>query len=122
MRLGCLRELSSDDQRSNWEPERLETEVLEQTLRTDTFPHGNQKKQHWGGRHKMITHKKTTKNVGPNGKAAAHSIVPYEPAIEEIRTRAYEVYVERGRIDGFDLENWLQAEEELKQSRNKPTD
>jgi hypothetical protein len=70
----------------------------------------------------MITHKKTTKEVGPNGKAAAHSIAPYEPAIEEIRTRAYEVYVERGRIDGFDLENWLQAEEELKQSHNKPTD
>ena len=51
-----------------------------------------------------------------------HAISPYEPAIEEIRARAYEVYVQRGRVDGFDLEDWLQAEEELKQHRSKPTD
>jgi hypothetical protein len=33
--------------------------------------------------------------------------------LEEIRLRAYEIYVERGRIDGQDLEDWLQAEKEL---------
>jgi len=47
-------------------------------------------------------------------KAMDHAISPYEPAIEEIRARAYEVYVQRGRVDGFDLEDWLRAEEELK--------
>ena len=70
----------------------------------------------------MSTHKKATKNVLPEGKATNHVILPNEPTIEEIRARAYEVYVERGRIDGFDLENWLQAEEELKQNGSKPTD
>jgi Protein of unknown function (DUF2934) len=29
--------------------------------------------------------------------------------------RAYETYVQRGRIHGFDLEDWPQAEKELKQ-------
>lgn len=37
----------------------------------------------------------------------------YEPTLEEIQERAYEIYVQRGRIDGFDLADWLQAEEEL---------
>jgi hypothetical protein len=70
----------------------------------------------------MSTHKKATKNVVPDGKATNHGISPNEPTIEEIRARAYEVYVERGRSDGFDLENWLLAEEELKQNGSKPTD
>jgi len=32
---------------------------------------------------------------------------------ELIRTRAYEVYVERGMEDGHDIEDWLRAEEEV---------
>lgn len=32
---------------------------------------------------------------------------------EVIRTRAYELYVERGMEDGHDVEDWLRAEEEL---------
>ena len=44
---------------------------------------------------------------------------PYEPTLEEIQARAYEVYIQRGRIDGFDLEDWLQAEKELKENGNK---
>jgi hypothetical protein len=31
----------------------------------------------------------------------------------EIRTRAYEIYLERGRQPGYELEDWLQAEREL---------
>jgi hypothetical protein len=30
--------------------------------------------------------------------------------------RAYEIYVERGRADGHDLEDWLQAENELREN------
>ncbi|MGZ8394644.1 MAG: DUF2934 domain-containing protein [Nitrospira sp.] len=30
-----------------------------------------------------------------------------------IEQRAYELYVERGRQDGLDLEDWLEAEREL---------
>ena len=31
----------------------------------------------------------------------------------QIRERAYELYEERGRQDGLDLEDWLQAESEI---------
>ena len=32
---------------------------------------------------------------------------------ESIRRRAYELYEERGRVDGFALDDWLQAEAEI---------
>ena len=32
---------------------------------------------------------------------------------EAVRTRAYQLYVERGMEYGHDLEDWFQAEEEL---------
>ena len=32
---------------------------------------------------------------------------------EEIKRRAYEIYLERGEAPGRDLEDWLQAEREL---------
>ena len=32
---------------------------------------------------------------------------------QEIRRRAYELYLERGEEPGHDLEDWLQAEREL---------
>ena len=32
---------------------------------------------------------------------------------DEIRRRAYEIYVERGALPGQDLEDWLQAEREI---------
>jgi hypothetical protein len=35
------------------------------------------------------------------------------PTAEEIQLRAYELYVERGGIHGFDTDDWLQAEREL---------
>ena len=35
------------------------------------------------------------------------------PRLEEIRTRAYEIYMERGGQPGHDLDDWLQAEREL---------
>ncbi len=35
------------------------------------------------------------------------------PTSEEIRQRAFEIYIERGGIQGSDLDNWLQAEREL---------
>ena len=41
------------------------------------------------------------------------------PTVEEIRARAYEIYVERGQRDGEDLENWLQAEKELSENIRK---
>ena len=32
---------------------------------------------------------------------------------ERIRARAYELYVQRGKLDGHELEDWLQAESEI---------
>jgi hypothetical protein len=35
-------------------------------------------------------------------------------SVDDIAKRAYEMYVERGRADGFDREDWRRAESELK--------
>ena len=35
------------------------------------------------------------------------------PRHEEIRRRAYEIYLERGEQQGSELDDWLQAEREL---------
>jgi hypothetical protein len=34
---------------------------------------------------------------------------------EQIRCRAYEIYEQRGRKDGHDVDDWLQAESEIVQ-------
>jgi hypothetical protein len=36
------------------------------------------------------------------------------PTEQQIQQRAYELYEQRGRTDGHDLEDWLQAEREIK--------
>lgn len=38
---------------------------------------------------------------------------------EQIRGRAYELYEQRGRVEGYELEDWLQAESELTQSKTQ---
>ena len=38
---------------------------------------------------------------------------------EEIRRRAYQLYEERGRGDGHDLDDWLSAEAEISGTRAK---
>jgi hypothetical protein len=40
-----------------------------------------------------------------------------EPTEEEIRYRAYELYLERGGGHGMDFEDWVTAERELKNRR-----
>jgi hypothetical protein len=37
------------------------------------------------------------------------------PTSEEIRQRAFEIYIERGRVHGSDLDDWMQAERELQE-------
>ena len=36
------------------------------------------------------------------------------PIEQQIQQRAYELYEQRGRTDGYDLDDWLQAESEIK--------
>ena len=39
---------------------------------------------------------------------------PVEPIVEhEIRLRAYDLFLQRGRADGHALEDWLKAEHEI---------
>lgn len=38
------------------------------------------------------------------------------PIEERIRQRAHEIYLQRGGQDGSDMEDWFQAEDELRQA------
>jgi hypothetical protein len=54
----------------------------------------------------------------PKANAATQAVsaetpAPDSPRLEEIRIRAYEIYIERGGKPGHDLDDWLQAEREL---------
>jgi hypothetical protein len=44
-----------------------------------------------------------------------------QPTQEEIAKRAHEIYLARGGAQGCDMDDWLQAERELKQQRGKVT-
>ena len=57
----------------------------------------------------MNTHKKARKDATTD-QAEPH----YEPRFEQIQVRAYEIYIQRVRLDGLDLDDWFQAEKELK--------
>jgi hypothetical protein len=51
-------------------------------------------------------------------KSKSREPLPWKPkplndTEEKIRLRAYQLYVERGRIDGQALDDWLQAEAEV---------
>jgi hypothetical protein len=37
---------------------------------------------------------------------------------DEIAARAHQYWEERGRQDGYDVEDWLKAEQEIKQRRS----
>jgi hypothetical protein len=39
----------------------------------------------------------------------------HQPTNDEIAARAYEIFLHRGGAHGSDLEDWLQAEQELKE-------
>jgi hypothetical protein len=65
----------------------------------------------------MNTHKKARKD------AATDQTNPHnEPTFEEIQMRAYEIYIQRGRQAGSDLDDWFQAENELTTSQNSSRD
>jgi hypothetical protein len=51
----------------------------------------------------------------PQGKAG--NLVDGGPSHEEIQKRAYEIHLERGGEHGQDVDDWLQAEQDLKARR-----
>ena len=55
--------------------------------------------------------------------ARAKKLVIEELSLEErVRRRAYELYVERGNESGSELDDWLQAEEEIRRAQEKAID
>ncbi|HZW09046.1 MAG TPA: DUF2934 domain-containing protein [Phycisphaerales bacterium] len=51
----------------------------------------------------------------PAAAPEPHTVAaPREPTEEQVRLRAYELYVARGRVDGHAMEDWMQAERELR--------
>ena len=53
----------------------------------------------------------------PGKKPITSVLVESETLEDQIRARAYELYEERGKEGGNDLEDWLRAEAELKSSK-----
>ena len=49
----------------------------------------------------------------PETKAEEREVLPRSTREQEIRFRAYEIYLQRGGQPGSELEDWLQAEREL---------
>ena len=52
----------------------------------------------------------------PDSKGATRnpSVQPEPDLSEEIKHRAYEIYLQRGQEDGYALDDWLKAERELR--------
>ena len=59
--------------------------------------------------------KKSTKNVVAMPIAVAPIPSP-APSRDAVARRAYELYCERGGQDGYDVQDWLQAERELRRT------
>jgi hypothetical protein len=63
----------------------------------------------------------TTRTSVTKRRAGAGQLVPAddEPLRQEIALRAYYRYCDRGRIFGFEIEDWLAAEREVLAARAK---
>ncbi len=63
--------------------------------------------------------------VSPTKNTAKAHRVPPPPDADALRQEvalcAYYRYCERGRIDGFDIEDWLAAEQEVLRERTRTT-
>ena len=62
--------------------------------------------------------KRTTRLVAMSRPASVTSVPSQStnPAETDIAKRAFEIYWERGCQDGYDVEDWLQAERELRET------
>jgi hypothetical protein len=58
----------------------------------------------------------------PAKKPARQSKIETLPLEERIRRRAYELYVRRGNESGSEFDDWLQAEEEIRQAQEQAID
>lgn len=67
---------------------------------------------------KKTTAKKTTnrKSTAKKTTAKKNTKVVEAPSLDELRQRAFEIFVERGCEPGHDFEDWLKAEAELRKN------
>jgi hypothetical protein len=63
------------------------------------------------------TKKPARRRAGGPAAREARSEEIREPTVEEIRIRAYEIYLARGAEPGRELDDWLEAERELRARR-----
>ena len=59
---------------------------------------------------KMIS---STEPTQPEAAVETREDLPHSTREQDIRDRAYEIYLQRGGQPGYELEDWLQAEREL---------
>ena len=57
---------------------------------------------------------KLTIDTLPEERRRQPNVEVHEPTYAEVQARAYYRYIDRGRIDGFDREDWRLAEAELR--------
>jgi hypothetical protein len=55
-------------------------------------------------------------------KPAPETNIETLPLEERIRRRAYELYIQRGNESGSELDDWLQAEEEIQRAAEEAID
>jgi hypothetical protein len=98
---GELREEMGQREEGRRRDEQNEQQDLNQGMATGTHSsaHGG---IHWGPSYRMRS-------------KIEHAL----PTKEQIKARAYELYLQRHRTDGQDLGDWLIAENELKQEHTK---
>jgi hypothetical protein len=54
-----------------------------------------------------------TNGIGTAPKAAVNGTHSVAPTVDQIRQRAYQLYLERGGTHGQDLDDWYVAEKQL---------
>ena len=55
----------------------------------------------------------------PRAAPATEPQIEALPLEERIRRRAYELYIERGNESGSELDDWLQAEDEIRSAEEE---
>ena len=55
-------------------------------------------------------------------KPSTESKIETLPLEDQIRRRAYELYVQRGNESGSELDDWLQAEDEIRRAQDHLVD
>ncbi len=66
------------------------------------------------GRVRRKSAKATSANAASGPETANHKQSGGDPTFEQISTRAYEIFLERGGRHGDDLADWFRAERELR--------